>query len=384
MYPASVAGALGTVPRTVPSGLVKAALALAILAASAVAHAADDPILITLNEVKAHYRKHEIGEAAAALRRLNELAAAPEFAAARDRLVPVLSFYTGVIQFELRDEAGARLALERYLGLQPAATLDPSLYQKEFVKFFERVKKEMAEADRLASPPTSPGSTEGGLFPSYAEFAADEEAADAMDRDPAWGAGPVRFLFVADEARRWKSAADEDARRHFREEFWARRDPTPATPGNEFRGEFARRVQFANARFSTETQHGSEADRGMVFILLGPPNYAGRSEIDAGEDGVSRATDLLPRAGGQVGYRNVDQGRTERTEESSFRLGSGRKNGTREVWYYRADRLPKELPFRELRFEFQTRAGYGTGVLQKDAVNLSVLSKMADLFAHPR
>ena len=122
----------------------------------------------------------------------------------------------------------------------------------------------------------------------------------------------------------------------------------------------------------------------MVFILLGPPNYAGRSEIDAGEDGVSRATDLLPRAGGQVGYRNVDQGRTERTEESSFRLGSGRKNGTREVWYYRADRLPKELPFRELRFEFQTRAGYGTGVLQKDAVNLSVLSKMADLFAHPR
>jgi hypothetical protein len=76
----------------------------------------------------------------------------------------------------------------------------------------------------------------------------------------------------------------------------------------------------------------------MVFILLGPPNYAGRSEIDAGEDGVSRATDLLP----------------------------------------------KELPFRELRFEFQTRGGYGIGVLQKDAVNLSVLSKMADLIARPR
>jgi hypothetical protein len=165
MYPASVAGALATVPRAVPSGLVKAALALAILATSAVAHAADDPILITLNEVKAHYRKHEIGEAAAALRRLNELAAAPEFAAARDRLLPVLSFYTGVIQFELRDEAGARLALERHLGLQPAATLDPSLYEKGFVTFFESVKKEMAVADRLAAPPSSPDSIEGGLLP---------------------------------------------------------------------------------------------------------------------------------------------------------------------------------------------------------------------------
>jgi hypothetical protein len=91
------------------------------------------------------------------------------------------------------------------------------------------VKKEMAQADRLAALPSSPDSIEGGLLPSYAEFAANEEAADAMDRDSEWGAGPVRFLFVADEARRWKSAADEDARRHFREEFWARRDPTPAT-----------------------------------------------------------------------------------------------------------------------------------------------------------
>jgi GWxTD domain-containing protein len=382
MYPASVAGALATVSRTVSSGLVKAALALAILAASAVAHAADDPILITLNELKTHYRKHEIGEAAAALRRLNELAAAPEFAAARDRLLPVLSFYTGVIQFELRDEAGARLALERYLGLQPAATLDPSLYEKGFVTFFERVKKEMAEADRLAAPPSSPGFTEGGIFPSYAEFAADEEAADAMDRDPEWGAGPVRFLFVTDEARRWKSAADEDARRHFQEEFWARRDPTPATPGNEFRREFARRVQFANARFSTETQHGSEADRGMVFILLGPPNYAGRSRIEQAEEGVSRAIDA--RKGG-VGLANTTQGgRSTRDEPGSGRLDTGEKKGSREVWYYRSDRLAKELPFKELRFEFQTRQGYGTGVLQKDAVNLSALSKMADLIARPR
>jgi len=99
----------------------------------------------------------------------------------------------------------------------------------------------------------------------------------------------------------------------------------------------------------------------MVFILLGPPNYAGRSEIDAGEDGVSRATDLLPRSGGVVGLRDREQGRANRIEPDSFRLGSGQKKGSREVWYYRADRLPKELPFRELRFEFQTRGGTASG-----------------------
>ena len=377
MYPASVVGALATVRRTLTSGLGRAAVALAILAASAVANAADDPVLVTLNELKTHYRKHEIGEAEAALRRLNELAAAPEFAPARERLLPVLSFYTAVIQFELRDEAGARLALERYLGFQPGATLDPGLYEKGFVKFFERVKKEMEKSDRLAAPVSSPGSIEGGILPSYAEFAPDDEAADAMDRDPEWGAGPVRFLFVADDAKQWKRAADADARRHFQDEFWARRDPTPATRGNELRREFARRVQFAKTNFSTETQRGWETDRGMVFILLGPPNYAARSLVDAGEGGVSRASDLPKPA---AGLRD----RSNRVDPESLRLGSWEKKGSREVWYYRADRLPTELPFRELRFDFLTRDGYGIAVLQKDAVNLSALSKMADLFARPK
>ena len=82
--------------------------------------------------------------------------------------------------------------------------------------------------------------------------------------------------------------------------------------------------------------------------------------------------------------RDVQQGRSNRIEPESFRLDSRQKKGSREVWYYRSDRLPNELPFRELRFDFQTREGYGIGVLQKDAVNLSALSKMADLLARPR
>jgi hypothetical protein len=115
----------------------------------------------------------------------------------------------------------------------------------------------------------------------------------------------------------------------------------------------------------------------MVFILLGPPNYAARSLVDAGEEGVSRASDLAKPASGL-------RDRSNRVDSESLRLGSWQKKGSREVWYYRADRLPKELPFRELRFDFLTREGYGVGVLQKDAVNLSALSKMAALFTQQK
>lgn len=360
--------------------MFKVTLALFVLMTAAVARAADDPILLTLNELKTYYRKHEIDKAAAALRRLNELAAAPEFAAARERLVSVLSFYTGVIQFELRDEAGARVALENFLSLQPAATVDPSVYPKGFVRFFETVKKEMAETDPLAGAGWSSGPPTGGLFTSFASFPLDEEAADAMERDPNWGAGPVHFLFVADEIRRWNTVADEEGRRWFQHEFWSRRNPTPGTLENEARREFARRVQFANSRFSTEALRGSMSDRGMVFILLGPPSNVGRSEIDASEGGVSLALDRTASKTGVAG----GYGRSGRKEMDDMRLGSGAKDGTREVWHYRSDRLSKDLPFKELKFDFQSVKGYGTGVLQKDAVNLLALSKMADLLARPR
>ena len=81
---------------------VFAALVLALPSA----RANEDPILLTLNEVKTHYRNHRIGEAYTALKRLSELAAAPQFEAVRERLLPALSFYTGAIKFEMRRSLG--------------------------------------------------------------------------------------------------------------------------------------------------------------------------------------------------------------------------------------------------------------------------------------
>ena len=199
-----------------------------------------------------------------------------------------------------------------------------------------------------------PGSIGGGVLPSYASFAPEESPTFEFDPDPKWGNGPVRFLFVKDEARHWRETVDEDARRRFQAEFWSQRDPTPLTPENEFRSEFLRRVQFADANFSTEETRGSVTDRGMVFVVMGPPNYVGRSRVEADQDSMAM---------------------TRITEQKMIT--------TREVWHYRSDRLIRELPWRELRFEFQSREGYGEAVLQKHPEVLAALASMTRLSANP-
>lgn len=49
--------------------------------------------------------------------------------------------------------------------------------------------------------------------------------------------------------------------------FWKDRDPTPATPGNEFMDEHFRRLAFCETHF----QGGSHSDQGRVYIIYGPP-----------------------------------------------------------------------------------------------------------------
>ena len=52
---------------------------------------------------------------------------------------------------------------------------------------------------------------------------------------------------------------------------WENHDPTPETPRNEFMTEYFKRVQYANAAFKS-FQDGWKTDRGMIFILFGPPS----------------------------------------------------------------------------------------------------------------
>jgi len=62
-------------------------------------------------------------------------------------------------------------------------------------------------------------------------------------------------------------------RQAFMEDFWARRDPDPQSPENEYREEYFRRIAEANRLFSEGGRSGGwRTDRGRIFVLLGPPD----------------------------------------------------------------------------------------------------------------
>src|SRR3954469_12226370 len=72
-----------------------------------------------------------------------------------------------------------------------------------------------------------------------------------------WGKGPAQWIMTAEEKTAWKALqtdADADA---FIALFWARRDPTPATPRNEFREEFEARTKSADDNFGHGRVRGS-------------------------------------------------------------------------------------------------------------------------------
>ena len=64
----------------------------------------------------------------------------------------------------------------------------------------------------------------------------------------------------------------DEERDAFVEQFWARRDPTPGTPVNEFKVEHYRRIAYANQQFTTSGVPGWKTDRGRILIMWGRPD----------------------------------------------------------------------------------------------------------------
>lgn len=81
----------------------------------------------------------------------------------------------------------------------------------------------------------------------------------------------VGLIAGSDEVDSLRSAVG-DQRRELWDRFWARRDPLPVTPINEFREQFFERVRMATLQFAENGRPGWKTDRGEVFIVLGPPH----------------------------------------------------------------------------------------------------------------
>lgn len=139
--------------------------------------------------------------------------------------------------------------------------------------------------------------------------------------------------YIASEAEMdsLRNAQGEERQRLW-DQFWARRDPLPATPVNEFRETFFERVRLAAQQFREPGTQGWQTDRGEVFIVLGPPSTSLDIEPDQREPGgrgsaVQWIYDAAP--GGRLTLVFVDQtgfGRYELTpnSRSAFRSAAER------------------------------------------------------------
>lgn len=81
----------------------------------------------------------------------------------------------------------------------------------------------------------------------------------------------ARLVMSSEESDIFTHLPDAAARRAFIADFWAKRDPLPETPDNEFKATFESRVEYANKRFK-EGGPGYNTDRGRIYIYMGPPD----------------------------------------------------------------------------------------------------------------
>ena len=81
----------------------------------------------------------------------------------------------------------------------------------------------------------------------------------------------AHLIMTREENKIFARLPDTESRKEFISDFWAKRDPDPATPVNEFKQEFEARIDYATKRFK-EGGPGYNTDRGRIYIFMGPPD----------------------------------------------------------------------------------------------------------------
>ncbi len=99
----------------------------------------------------------------------------------------------------------------------------------------------------------------------------------------------VRYIITNEEKQAYLILTTSEEKEEFIREFWKKRDPTPETPRNEFREVYFQRIQQANRLFRS-SRPGWLTDRGMIYILLGPPDD--RESYPMGVTSEDKAIDI--------------------------------------------------------------------------------------------
>lgn len=144
--------------------------------------------------------------------------------------------------------------------------------------------------------------------------------------------GPTQYLLTRDEQKQWKAVATDEQAKAFIDLFWARRDPSPGTPANEFRDSILQRMTVADSLFSTAKLRGAATDRGKVYVVMGPQTGIKRGGPQGGS--VVRAPDSVIR------------------QSTGLNAQSVQGVAPSEIWQYERSKstLPLEQPMVQIAF----------------------------------
>jgi GWxTD domain-containing protein len=198
-----------------------------------------------------------------------------------------------------------------------------------------------------------------------------------------WGRGPAQFLMTKEEAAKWKTITSDDDAKDFVILFWARRDPTPETPRNEFREEYERRVATADKNFPSDKKRGALTDRGRILVLFGQPKKIERTG--------GQRQGALPGMVGGLGDRAAGSGSTGGTGTSStdtagmsdYAAGGSDAQTEGQIWTYEGNdaramfgqaRAPLRFVDRQGKSDFMLeRGGPDVGRAQQNAISKAIV-----------
>ena len=333
-------------------------------------------------KAKEQFRMANYAESLKTLDLLQKESESPGNEPARAQLAPGLAFYRGACLAALGRTDEARESFDVFLAYEPNPRLDPSVYPKKVIAAIEEARKDAQKAPKpapaygSATTPSERPAESGAFAATYRAFRYDSPESDGADEN--WADGPARYLLTSEQRADYQRLSTLAERSEYIAEFWKAHDPTPETPENEFRDEFEKRVAYADQRLGQGETRGSLTDRGMLFVLLGPPTWVGRKPIAIGEDtadpqGMVRYTHARFRRCVLKGVSSSEVAAVVAAMTGPANTLPESETSWREVWHYRRELLPRSVSYLQVDFLFVTKRGYGNEVLQRDEVALTTI-----------
>src|SRR5262245_52638140 len=131
----------------------------------------------------------------------------------------------------------------------------------------------------------------------------------------------LKILLTEQEKADYKKLKSDAEKEKFANDAWAKRDPSPGTPENEFKTNFENNLSQVNDRM--KNKKAFESDLGQALLLLGPPS----EQKDEGQKKTSGSDDEEEGSGG----------------------------GGKKVWVYK--NLPPDVASGEVTIEFHPSGG---------------------------